>query len=320
MTWYIDGSVVDLAFGDLATAAAAVVLVGSDGELVAFGEALLPASVRTSGAAEAHGLLLAVTMSVSPPRVVTDCLSLLDAARAWPAAVAANRPLAGVWSLIGAAMDGAARRLIDGGLLTWMPSHVARRNLGQRFRSDGAPVSTIDWRANRLVDAIARRCAFAGAAPRSVVASIDAASHAVAAVAATLGAVTRAANCHPVEQVTASGATVWTQRRDSVTVPPQPADAPKRPWRKRDPKPAAPPKPLSTTAPRVVSDPRSNSSRAAAAARRAAKTAAAAAFDHSVREVLSSRHAGATASSRDPYAKRQALLDRVKERLSGDPS
>ena len=251
VVWYIDGSVVDRAFPDLTTAAAAVVIVGSDGLLAAVGEAFLPAWVRTFGAAEAQGLLLSVSMSVSPPTVVTDCLSLLDSARSGPAAVAANRPLAGVWNLIGEATDGHTRQMVEEGRLIWMPSHVAKRSCSRHYRSDGAQVSLADWRANRLVDAVARRCAYAGAAPRSTIAAATAASQAAAAVAATLGAVTRAANSHPVERVTASGATVLTHRRDSVTVPPQPSDAPKRPWRKRVPRPPKQPKALVDRAPRA---------------------------------------------------------------------
>ena len=67
MRWFIDGSVVDGKWPELAVATAAIVVVGDDGSLLAYAEALLPPTVLTAAAAEAHGLMLAIQCSVCTP-------------------------------------------------------------------------------------------------------------------------------------------------------------------------------------------------------------------------------------------------------------
>ena len=80
LVWYIDGSVVDATWESFASAAAAVVVVNSDGDLIAVAEAALPATVQTSGAAEACALWLVCAICPFVPRVITDCKGLLDVA------------------------------------------------------------------------------------------------------------------------------------------------------------------------------------------------------------------------------------------------
>ena len=318
LNWYIDGSVVDQWIPELATSAAALVVVSHAGDLVAFAEAALPASARSSGAAETLGLYLACATSLRIPSVITDCKSLLDAARAGIGrATAASRPLAGTWTRIAAAIEVPIQRLVVDGLLLWMPSHVARSRISECKRSDGRTVTLLDWRANRLADAIAKRCAFAAAAPRADVARVEAASRAAATVAATLGVVTRAANRFPESRTTASGNVVQLLRRDAVAVASQPPGVPKRPWRARVPAPPRPLRPLAArpaSAPAAARTARSPRSREAAAAARSLRARTAAASDFRMREALADRHGEAAPVAGDSYARRAALLERVRAR------
>ena len=317
LRWYVDGSVVDQDFPELVTAAAAIVVTSIDGDLLAYAEVALPPSVRSSGAAEAWALYLAIVHGLSRQAIITDCRSLLDAASGGiTRATAASRPLAALWRRIGAAVDEPVQQLVKGEWLVWMPSHVARARLGVVLRSDGQPVTELDWRANRLVDALARRRAFAEAAPRADVHRLELAARAAAAAAAALGACTFAANHHPVTCTSASGATIRVVRRDAVDATHRTAGTAKRPWRKRVPRPPKPLKPLAerTVAPAAAVHPRSEASRAATAQARASSAARAATRDFLVRQTLAERHAGAAPVVADSYERRAALLERVRLR------
>jgi hypothetical protein len=126
-------------------AACAVVVVGPSGCLVAVAEILLPTKVRTSPAAETHAVAFVVGLAPSPPRVVTDCLGILNTAeRGKAAAVAAARPLAAPWIRIAAACDGDTARLVADRLLVWMPSHTASSEYQHRLKSDGTCVTSTD--------------------------------------------------------------------------------------------------------------------------------------------------------------------------------
>ena len=71
------------------------------------------------------------------------------------AATAANNPTARIWNLIFAAADG----LITDDDLCWMPAHKARCQIGQALRSDGRPISALDWLRNMVVDKLAKSAA-----------------------------------------------------------------------------------------------------------------------------------------------------------------
>ena len=317
LRWYVDGSVVDQDYPELVTAAAAIVVTSTGGDLLAYAEIVLTPSARSSGAAEAWAFYLAIVHGLTRQTIVTDCRSLLDTASGGLAqATAASRPLAALWRRIGAAVDDPVQQLVVERRLIWMPSHIARARLGVVLRSDGLPVTALDWRANRLVDALARRRAFAEAAPRTDVASLELAARAAAVAAAALGACTLAANHQTTTCTTASGATVNVVRRDAVSVASQSAGAAKRPWRKRMPRPPRPLKPLAerTAAPASASRPRSDITRAAAAHARASSASAAAARDFLVRQSLANRHVGAVPVDGDSYGRRTALLERVRQR------
>ena len=86
---------------------------------------------------------------------VADVVGALSAAvRA--RAVDADRPLARVWTMIAAALDGDVSLLASGRALIWMPAHGPVSSIGHALKSDGQEVTAIDWRANRLADALAK--------------------------------------------------------------------------------------------------------------------------------------------------------------------
>jgi len=150
----------------------------------------------------------------------TDCLSLLQTAKAGTSrATEANRPLARVWNIIAEAIGLDLSTLTSTGLLVWVPAHHSHNSVGEAKLSNGIRLSHVDWRANRLVDKLAKTAAGARCAPEFVVelaAGLDAAT---AHAAALLGIVTHAANNHKVTEVGDGGAIITRIARDSVDKP-----------------------------------------------------------------------------------------------------
>jgi hypothetical protein len=204
-------------YREFKTAGCAVVIVSYDGALVGIVEARLPSRVGTASEAEARAFLLALTICPFTPIVITDCLSLLATAQGGLARATASRcTMAGVWTLIGAALDGDLAASVEQGKLLWMPSHLAHATAAAARKSDGSPVSVLDWRANRLADAVAKSAAGAPASTLNAVRCLKSAGDALLEEAAVLGAVTRAANTHRTQIVTASGNCVTVIKRDSI--------------------------------------------------------------------------------------------------------
>jgi hypothetical protein len=199
-------------------AACAIAICDRSGALVGLAEARLPSRVTTAAEAEAWGIFFAVFVCPFPPHIVTDCLSLLRTAECGTAsATAATRRLGGIWARIAASLDGNLASLVEGERLVWMPAHQTSADTARRVKSNGQPVSYVDWRANRLADVVARSAAIRGAPRQAVIRCVRDATDALRLEAAALGAVTRAANNHSVNVVTADGTTVTTTRRDSFT-------------------------------------------------------------------------------------------------------
>ena len=128
-----------------------------------------------------------------PPFMITDCLALLRTAeRGLASATAATRPLARLWNHIGSIMDGNIGKLVEDGLLVWMPAHQTSAGVGVKVLSDGRRLSWIDWRANRLVDAVAKQAAAQRQAPAAILRILKSAQTAGRHSAALLGRVTHA--------------------------------------------------------------------------------------------------------------------------------
>ena len=215
---YLDGSVMNPRFGIHATAGCAIIIVSPAGDLLGVLEVRLPSRVCTAAEAEARALQLAVHLCPFASRIITDCLALVTVAQGGiVAASAASRPLAGVWSLIGAALDGDTVDLVQSKKLIWMPAHTSLANASSCKKSDGTPVTELDWRANRLADAVAKNAAKASKSTVHAVRSLKIAGDALRYEGAVLGAVTRAANTHCVQTVSRAGHPISLTKRDSVT-------------------------------------------------------------------------------------------------------
>ena len=157
LRWYTDGS---MKFGptwELRRTGCAIVVVSEAGDLVAYGSAVPPPWIRTAAAAELWAVMLVLSSTLSPPGIRTDCWSILAAAADGAAkASQATRMLAQVWSRIEVLLDGDLTSLVTSGQLSWMPAHGTVASIGVARRSDGLPITAVDWRANRLADAIAK--------------------------------------------------------------------------------------------------------------------------------------------------------------------
>ena len=182
----------------------------------------------------------ALAQSAFPLQLRTDCQSLPTIASEGAAqATGASRPLARIWKLIAALLDGCIESVIESGLLVWMPAHQALNAIGEKTLSNGKLLTGVDWRANRLVDALAKNAAATVRAPREVRCLLESGKAAVKHAAAMLAVVTHCANNHKVPVQRPDG--TWGTR---VT-----RDAQVRHSRKvrRPPKPLAEPAPLPDT-------------------------------------------------------------------------
>jgi chemotaxis protein histidine kinase CheA len=161
-------------------------------------------------------------------------------------ATQAKRPLARIWKVIAHATDGDIQSIVESGALVWMPAHQTLAMVGERKLSDGARLTAIDWRANRLADALAKAAAAQRKLPKTIEVLLDSAVEAVKHAASQLALVTHAANNHVVEGLDADGKVVRRTHRDATQAPrtykkkaapaqpPSPKPAPKpataKPW------------------------------------------------------------------------------------------
>ena len=217
LRWYTDGS---LRYGpqwELRRTGVAVVVVSAGGDLLAFGHAVPPPWVRSAAAAELWALLLVARAAGQLPTVVTDCRALLTTATAGTARATDPRRLyAHVWRQITVALGVDVADLAASGRLCWMPAHGAAHTVGVARRSDGGVVTALDWRANRLADALAKAAADGGGHAKAAQAAVGTAEALVRHEAAVLGAVTFAANHHWAEAVDGSGRYQARLLRDST--------------------------------------------------------------------------------------------------------
>ena len=216
LVWYTDGSMKFEAIWELRRTGCAIVVVSAAGDLVAFGNAVPAPWVRTAAAAELWAVMLVLTCCIQPPCIVTDCQSILTAAAAGSASAAApDRVLGHLWGRIAVLLDADVSLLVTPDHLIWMPAHGAATSISQALRSDGNHVTALDWRANRLADALAK--AAIGPTPECVAAMmvLDVAETLVKHECAVLGAVTHAANHHIVSITDDGGAQRCKIVRDS---------------------------------------------------------------------------------------------------------
>ena len=134
-------------------------------------------------------------------------------------ATQAKRQLARVWNEIAECLDGDTGQLTSEGKLVWMPAHQTAAMIGERKVSNGRKLSTVDWRANRLADALAKGAAGVRRAPKAVLRLLDSSAPAVKYSASLLGRVTFSANNHLVTVISPDGTVHKTVTRDASQVP-----------------------------------------------------------------------------------------------------
>ena len=194
-------------------------MLGLEGELLAYATATPPPWVKTAGAAEAWALLLTLRENPFPPYVLTDCMGLLHAAKAGPAAsTRAKKTDARIWKEISDVTGGCFKELLN--CLTWMPAHTTAAQAETRAKSNGRQLTTAEWRANQLADCLAKRGATCSPLRDDADRVIKAAGHALLLSAARLGVITRAANNHQIEGTKPNGDKCVITKRDSSALPP----------------------------------------------------------------------------------------------------
>ena len=191
-----------------------------DGTLLAYGSGVPPHWCRTAPAAEAWALRTALMHCPFIPALRTDCLGLLSAAEAGTLhTTAASRPLARVWKAIAMVVDGETDQLVRGHRLVWVPAHQTTAAIGTRTFSNNTEMTTLDWRANRLADGLAKLAAASNRAPKQLIRLLKSATHACRHAAALLGVVTFTANRCPVTVRREDGTTSTVLKRDARQPP-----------------------------------------------------------------------------------------------------
>jgi hypothetical protein len=229
--WYVDGSEMNKGCILTVSLGSGLVVTAASGELIACALAIPPRWVKHASGAEAWSLYLALRSTVTSPKVTTDCQALLRIIETGKsAATASDKPMARLWNLAYGVMDSDTEVL--GPDLDWMPAHTSRANHRTMFKSTGDRVTYLDWRANRLADALAKCAARASAPGGGGPCTFATAASALERAATKLGTATWAANCCQVTEMGKDGMYRLRVYRDS--------DA-HRPWPIASaPKPAAP--------------------------------------------------------------------------------
>ena len=108
------------------------------------------------------------------------------------AATAGSNPNARIWHMITQALDGDVTKLAD--KLVWMPAHQGTSAIGYIIKSNGKRLSSIDYRANRLVDKLAAHYAKLSPKAKAGEKLVNDVKMAATSALATLGEITWAAN------------------------------------------------------------------------------------------------------------------------------
>ena len=218
--FYIDGSAMDTDCRETCRLGFSIVAVSPNGQLRALGYGTPPSWIVDSAGAEIWAFYNVLSRCATCPPVVTDCLGILNTLREGAEhATAAMRRLARAWVMIFNILDhpsSIAHALAE---TTWMPAHLAQSAIGARLKSDGEPISPMDWRANRLADAAAKAGARSVRLPASLRILRERTLNAYQHALVELAAVTVAANRHEVQVVSDNGVLQHIVKRDCSAVP-----------------------------------------------------------------------------------------------------
>ena len=122
--------------------------------------------------------------------------------------------------MIATTLDGDISKLNGDKKLVWMPAHQTVSRIGTARKSDGTLLTAREWRANQLVDGLAKIEAQKGAACSSTVDLLTSATVLARFAAAQLGVATFAANNHII-QVTRDDGTVHGKTLRDAQQPPK---------------------------------------------------------------------------------------------------
>ena len=177
-----------------------------------------PAWVSSSSAAETWALYLTLQEVAVVPKIVTDCMGLVNAVRrGCQAATSPKMADARVWKLISHILDGQMGPLRDS--LTWMPAHTSVDQFRHRRKSDLKRVSAVDWRANQLADALAKSAAIEDPGRTAAAKYLHTAKQALVFHASVLGVTAHAANNHQASREKDGGGFQVVTLRDSTSLP-----------------------------------------------------------------------------------------------------
>ena len=217
--WYFDGSMLNGKWAPLRATGFGVAVVSKRGQLLGFGRGTPPHWCSTAAAAEAWALQEVLAMLPFPPHMRTDCQALLATLESGTGASgAANKPLARIWKYIANILGGCFRPMVEDDKLVWMPAHTSTGAVGEAKLSNGTRLSMLDWRANRLVDALAKMSALEAQYLPEAVELLRSAEVAVTHAAKLLGRTTHAANSHSIVVENADGMQVTKITRDAMQI------------------------------------------------------------------------------------------------------
>ena len=109
--------------------------------------------------------------------------------------------------------------IVTSGKLIWFPAQQSRSRVGQAVLSNGTRLSPIDWRANRLVDVLAKRAAAFHQLTTDAANTLAHAASLSQWALAQLARVTHSANNHETVLVDEQGVSHTKVTRDSMDRP-----------------------------------------------------------------------------------------------------
>jgi len=216
-TWFIDGSAIDGPSHRTVRLGFGVVVVAANGELIAFGQGAPPAWIKDSAGAEMWALYVVADCNPCLPRIITDCLGLLDMlAKGVVEATKAGRPMARLWAMIFRCTDAVTPTFGLSDDFIWMPSHCSAAAARNMIKSNGEPITPTEWRSNRLADGLAKHAAAKEQISTSVLDTLRHADASVEFAAAMVGTTSWHANNSSRTTWASTGELLTLKCRDSA--------------------------------------------------------------------------------------------------------
>ena len=213
-TFYADGSRLFAEhkyFGLCARQGWAWCAIDAASQLVAAAQGRPPAWAEGIFGAELWATLMAThASSYHDDQFRVDCQAVASGIRQtsdWGAD--GKRTLARAWIPVLSAFEGRTD------CAAWMPAHCNEKAAGQKYLSNGSPLTILDVSSNGMVDTFAKRVARREAPTQHELWSVRAAARRLTEAARWLGQITALANHFPVNAVDSRGRAVTRHIRDS---------------------------------------------------------------------------------------------------------